>query len=167
MPFPLSTSMAAVAVAALAGDWDAVSLAMPKGLDYSAVIEPKTGYTLLHLACLHNQRAVVQALLRQPQLDVNATDYTGQSALHVACHYELLDIVEDLLAVPSLSIDLQDKDGYTALHVCMYHSQPTCATRLLAAGANPRLRSTDGETPSAIASALGKDGMLVPSVDAP
>ncbi|EQC26681.1 hypothetical protein SDRG_15519 [Saprolegnia diclina VS20] len=156
--------MAAVAVAALAGDWDAVSTAMPTDLDYNAAIEPKTGYTLLHQACLHNQRDIVQALLRQPQIDVNATDYCGQSALHIACHYELLDIVDDLLAAPSLSINLQDKDGYTALHVCMYHSQPTCAARLLAAGANPHVCSADGETPSAVASAIGKDDMMVSAV---
>lgn len=77
------------------------------------------GDTVLHLALIHEQWAIVNCLLEEISLDSNWTPY--------------LDIQNDL--------------GQTALHLAVIVDQSVCVRALLCNGANAELQERGGNTP--------------------
>jgi len=51
-----------------------------------------------------------------------------------------------LLSSPTIDLGTKDVTGFTALHLAAASKNPGCVRRLLAAGADPNLRTKDGDT---------------------
>lgn len=101
-------------------------------IDLQSLINPRTDRPLLHEACAKGKFSLVQFLIVDKQLDVNARDTAGHmiTPLHMACREGQEEIVRYLLSLihhdeknnnseqQELVVDVnaQDRDGYTALH---------------------------------------------------
>ncbi|XP_027983773.1 NF-kappa-B inhibitor epsilon [Eptesicus fuscus] len=89
------------------------------------------GDTLVHLAVIHEARAVLLCcldLLPQEVLDIQNNLY--QTALHLAVHLDQPGTVKALV-LKGASRMLQDRHGDTALHVACQRQHLTCARCLL------------------------------------
>ena len=89
--------------------------------------------------------AVVEALLAQPDIDVNATTPRGNTALIKAARNGHTAIVELLLAAGA-NVNAKDEDGYTALIDAASHAYIDLVRLLLAAGANVNANNDVGGT---------------------
>jgi len=93
------------------------------------------------------------------------------SPLHLAARYGHASVCAALCSEGGAWANARDSHGFAPLHYAALHNHPACAESLLAAGADPRLRSTsaaavgdkgnnqssssDGYTPAEIARAAG------------
>jgi ankyrin repeat protein len=73
-----------------------------------------SGFTPLHLACLHNNYEALEFLLRY-RADVHRLDRQGETALHMAAYRGLTHFASALLDAGS-NINQRGKNGETALH---------------------------------------------------
>src|SRR5690606_34238403 len=77
----------------------------------------KEGDSPLHGAIKHySSLPIVQALLANPNIDVNATDNEGNSLLHIAIKYHRLPIIKALLEDTRTEVNAKDNQGDSALH---------------------------------------------------
>lgn len=111
------------------------------------------GYTLLHLACNHNEHHysnVVSALLDR-RANPNVQDAVGFTPLHLAASHGHAICVTSILKARG-QIDMQDNRGFTALMVAAENGQIECAEILVRAGANLEITSFEHvETALAVA----------------
>ena len=76
----------------------------------------------MHLAVRNNHSGVVQLLLNQPGIDVNAQDKTGLTALHIACKEETDPaIFRILLNSHGIDPNLETSTGNTPIMVLLMH----------------------------------------------
>ena len=73
--------------------------------------------TCLMEAVRRNHQAVVNLLLAQPSIEVNAKDNSNRTALHYACHRgsSNIAILSKLLAVPGILVNERDSYGWTPI----------------------------------------------------
>lgn len=102
------------------------------------------GDTALHLAAAGGFTPVVEALL-DAGADVNAANGIGQTGLHNAVWEGQRDVVK-LLLKRGARTDIQSVDG-TPLFCAAVNGDAEAAALLLAAGAEPDARNSDGDTP--------------------
>ena len=107
-------------IAARKGDLGALKSLLKKD-DRLLNKEKRDGYTPLHLAACTDHYQVVQFLLDQPGLNVEArTKDKDQTALLIACFYGSKKTVETLLNEnDSCQADVKDVDDNNALHLCL------------------------------------------------
>jgi len=101
--------------------------------------DPTSGGTLLHESCEHQNYRLIQALA-EAGADLNAQEpYTGWTPLHLAVDID----------IDSVSQATRDVEGF--------NRELTFSTTilLLSLGADPNVRSYEGETPRDIASYYG------------
>jgi len=72
-------------------------------------------WTILICAVAENHIAIVDQLLRRPEIDVNAADEIQNTALHVAAERNRTRIVELLLRHPETQVNLKNYMGWTPL----------------------------------------------------
>ncbi|XP_052081431.1 E3 ubiquitin-protein ligase MIB2-like [Mytilus californianus] len=107
-------------IAARKGDLGAVKNLLKK--DRKLLNKEKSdGYTPLHLASCMDHHQVVQYLLDQPGINIDArTRDKGQTALLIACFYGSRKTADILLSEKyNCQIDIRDSDGNNALHLCL------------------------------------------------
>ena len=128
----------------------------PKYVNYH---DHHEGHTPLMLAAAHGHRAAVMALLARGA-DPRSADAHGKRPLDYAAVEGESVIVEMLLAAGALVTDT-DVHGLTALHQAASDvaGVPAIAP-LLAAGADPRARDLDGDTPLHYAAGVGSSDAL-------
>lgn len=86
---------------------------------------------------------------------LNARDYLKQTALMLATERNDVDMVSALVN-RNVDVDAQDSLGRTALHAAAKVGSNRCFEILLAAGANPTLRTYEGKTPAIFAAEFGR-----------
>ena len=104
-------------------------------------------WTCLMEAIWGSQEEVVDLLLAQPGLDVNAKNNNNSTALHYACEFDLysmdyacvirnrnrnIAILSKLLAVPEILVNERDSKGWTPIMRAIYSRKPE-AVRMMAA----------------------------------
>jgi len=70
--------------------------------------------TPLHVSCLKNQIRIVEFLLQQPGIKVNAQDYWGRTPLHYASRNNNLKMVSLLVDHKSIDVDVKNKNNNAA-----------------------------------------------------
>ncbi|GAA92342.1 ankyrin repeat protein [Aspergillus luchuensis IFO 4308] len=89
------------------------------------------GRTPLHCAAENGDDPVVQVLLTNEQLDVNARDHRKSTALHEAAWKGHLAVADLLLTKPNIDINVEDRYGCTPLWYATRHGHHNVALRLL------------------------------------
>ena len=107
-------------------------------------------YTCLMMATNGNEEEVVDLLLAQPNIEVNAKDNDKNStALHFACRTRTrnIAILGKLLAVPGILVNERDNNGWTPIMWAITYGKPE-AIRMMAAVEDVDLdvRSYDGRS---------------------
>ena len=92
----------------------------------------RNNWTCLMVAILGSQEEVVDLLLAQPGLDVNAKNDNNSTALHYACDKGNIAILSKLLAVPGILVNERDSDGGTPITWAIIYGKPE-AVRMMAA----------------------------------
>ena len=92
----------------------------------------RNNWTCLMVAILGSQEEVVDLLLAQPGLDVNAKNDNNRTALHYACDKGNIAILSKLLAVPGILVNERDSDGGTPITWAIIYGKPE-AVRMMAA----------------------------------
>ena len=94
----------------------------------------RNNWTCLMVAILGSQEEVVDLLLAQPGLDVNAKNDNNRTALHYACDKGNIAILSKLLAVPGILVNERDSDGWTPIMLAIYsEAVRVMAVRVMAA----------------------------------
>ena len=92
----------------------------------------RDNWTCLMRAIRGNHEEVVDLLLAQPGLDVNAKNNSNRTALHYACDKGNIAILSKLLAVPGILVNERDVDGLTPIMQAIHSRKPE-AVRVMAA----------------------------------
>jgi len=105
-----------------------------------------------------SSRGVATALV-DAEADVLHLNKKGQSTLHLAAHNGAYDAVAYLTEHEQLRhmIDLQDERGRTALHHAAARGHQGVVSRLMDVGADPRLKTNNGQTAMSLADAKDID----------
>jgi uncharacterized protein len=114
------------------------------------------GWTALHLAAHFGRFDVVDTLLARGA-DVHAwseNDMANQ-ALHAAAAGRAAEPIVARLLARGANVNATQRGGFTALHEAAFKNDRALANLLLAHGADPALRTSEGETAEAIATRLG------------
>lgn len=117
-------------------------------LDQGARIDHRDrhGRTALYLACCWDRRDVV-ALLLQRRANPTVAINEGVLPLMAAAGRGQAEVVRLLIREDGVDLDACDCWGQTALHWPALHGHPLVVNILLEAGADPRIRNKNGQTP--------------------
>lgn len=114
--------------------------------------------TPLHLASFRRvSRAVLDTLVDECGVDLNAVDSFGNTCCHIAATHNNVEMVRFCVEAGA---DLERRDvlGATPLHAACLEGCDETVSLLIAAGANVHTRREDGET--AVRASLGTAGMI-------
>jgi len=86
------------------------------------MVQDRSGYTLLHLACGGDLRfPVIPLLLAHPDVDINAKDDRGSTPFYWACLYGNTSCVRELLKDSRVEVNEPNNDGNTPLWWSAYY----------------------------------------------
>ena len=104
--------------------------------------------TPLHIAAEGGFLDVLNLLLSQPDIDVNASDLCSQTPLHLAAVFGRTFSVRLLLSHPKINVNCRDKWGKTPLHWAASRGHADVIVELLRMdGINVNVRDKRGDTP--------------------
>ena len=112
-----------------------------------------SGQSALTLAVRDNAGQVIEALLRHPQLDLNAPNHAGETALMLAALKGNLALVRRFVERGAAI----NQTGWSALHYAASGPDPQVAAWLLERGAELDARSPNGTTPLMMAARYGPE----------
>jgi ankyrin repeat protein len=113
------------------------------------------GFTALQLACHFDAAGAAALLIRAgADLTARATGAMDVQALHAAAAGPTGACIPLVLAAGA-PVDETQRGGFTALHEAATRSDRRLADLLLAAGADPTLRTDDGRSAADLATAAG------------
>ena len=113
----------------------------------------ESGQSALSLAVRERADHVIDALLKHPQLEVNAQNRVGETALMLAALQGRLDLVRRLLDRGAAVA----QEGWTPLHYAASGPDTQVVALLLARGAAIEARSPNGTTPLMMAARYGNE----------
>jgi len=130
-----------------------VKFLMEKGSDVAAV--NADGATPLHFACSQGSVPVLKALLKNKDININATDNNKTTPLHYAafnsnrgCVSTLLNHARDNFQVDinDVMLNCRDKEGSTPLHKAAFKGDQSIVQLFLDAGADINAADNEGAT---------------------
>ena len=136
---------AALRAAVLRDDASAVEHCLAAGANLATAVDG-TGASALHVAANLGLVAMTKLLLRHGA-PVNARTNFGSTPLHWANGVECCDV----LVLAGADVDAVNERHENALHWAAWYGTLEQVPRLVAAGADPRCRDLNGETPAEIA----------------
>lgn len=140
--------------AAAKGHLDVVKLLLTAKAN--ANIKDKSDRTALFHALEARYDDVADAIIAEPQLDLNARGKNGVTALISYVWRERSDVVKALLE-RGADLNLGDNDGDTALHGAAQAGNVEALRLLLSKGADPNVRNEIGGTPLMWAAVYGNE----------
>jgi 26S proteasome non-ATPase regulatory subunit 10 len=123
----------------------------------------------LHWAVSFGHLAIVQLLLSQPRIDIDATDGSGWTPLMMACSRRATDTsggaadsetLVSLLLSKDADPNMKNNAGQTALHFAASKANLDVAKALLARKATARVKDRRGQLPLHRAAAVGSVPMI-------
>ncbi|WEW59887.1 hypothetical protein PRK78_005368 [Emydomyces testavorans] len=97
------------------GDTTAISKAIKECRDSHAQSSSALGTSILHLAVQCAEPQVVEYVLSNSDVDINARDHDGNTPLHLAAQLGRLSVVKDLLDRPNINDSIANYHGQTPL----------------------------------------------------
>ena len=94
----------------LKGDIHKVRMVLARGVDTNKKVGTD-GWTALHAGAWKGHQEVVELLLKQPGISVNAAESKGRTALHYAANEGHQEVVALLLQQPEIVVNPTDNDG--------------------------------------------------------
>ena len=91
--------------------------------------------------------AMIQEILDQKQVDINAKDSTGRTALNLATFYNADPLIAKILIDAGADINEPDTFNETPLHNAISKQELVIAAMLLKKGANKRFENDQNITP--------------------
>lgn len=107
----------------------------------------KNNWTPLHLAAYHNHPDVMELLVKQDGIDVNARIAHKRTALHIAAENGFEKVVEKLLEAKGIEIDARDVDKRTPRHLAHYYQHFEVVQLLAKHGSDKNAVDKDGRKP--------------------
>ena len=132
-------------------DAGAVERLIQRGFDVNA--RDEKGQAALFLVLRDGSFKVAEALLRQPQLDIDAPNAVGETALMMAALKGHTDWARRLLERGAKL----EKTGWTPLHYAATGPEAALVAMLLDKGASINARSPNGSTPLMMAARYGSE----------
>lgn len=143
----------------------ALQMLIRAGADFNKANDD--GQTPLSAAAAEGKVKMVEILLSQPNIDMNATDTKRQTALHRASECDQTKCMKMLLArTPPADNDIADLNGNTALHLAAAKGNKIAAKMLLKGGwgrgdrdnkADINMQNKQANTPLALAAVGGSE----------
>jgi ankyrin repeat protein len=125
----------------------------------------------LRAAAQRGNVSLMEQLLKQKKLNIDARDGLGNTALHYSAHHDHPSTLVMLLEAGA-QVNVQNNAGETPLHKAVAKGSIPCIKALVEHGGDPKIESRDRKTPqrmakSAEAKALLKNVVLVsdPKID--
>jgi ankyrin repeat protein len=128
-----------------------VAQLLQRGFDPNA--HEEGGQTALGLAIREGSEQVIDVLLKEPQLQINAQNHAGETALMLAALKGRLETVRRLLERGAAV----DQAGWNALHYAAAGPEPQIVTLLLTRGASIEAPSPNGTTALMMAARYGSE----------
>ncbi|KAF6025232.1 hypothetical protein EB796_016442 [Bugula neritina] len=85
----------------------------------------------IHISVKERKYAIVQNLVKNPELDINLKDRDGNTPLHLAIKYFDANIFSLLLKHPDIDLNLKNKLGQTPLHIAAQCNRPSVLSLLM------------------------------------
>ena len=95
------------------------------------VAEPDEGYTALMYGATYNDASVIAALIRSPELNLNAQNRFGATALIVAVTVGATAAVQALVGEPAILLNVKAYNGLSAFGAAMKKGDPEILQILL------------------------------------
>ncbi|WP_165393843.1 ankyrin repeat domain-containing protein [Cardinium endosymbiont of Bemisia tabaci] len=95
-------------------------------------LSPVERNVMLHVVVKNGDVQAVEALLNNPEVDVNSKDKDGLTPLHVAACEGHVEVVKELLATKDIQLNLKDKDDKIPLHMAAQEGHVEVVKELLA-----------------------------------
>jgi ankyrin repeat protein len=111
------------------------------------------GKSLFYLACeaqakQYRDSELVDILVTQEKIDINARNSQESTPLHVACHLGLTATVASMLKKSPQAACFTNKQGFTPLHIAIISQQKECIQKLLSHNISTiNHQDYDGNTP--------------------
>ncbi len=118
-----------------------------QGHDFSLVVRPETGTTLLHDAAWYGDAQTVAAVAHFS--NINAQDYEGETALFLAVQqakHEIISLLLEMNADPNIQAEIDEYLNQTPLHYAIADNHDAQAVRLLIPYSDLSAVDSDGNT---------------------
>lgn len=115
-------------------------------LDGAEIHADSFGNTPLHQSCYNGHSEAVKAMLRNPDIEVDAKNDAGETPLYIAVRENNLYIAE-LLLKEGADAKQQNDSGESLLHLAARQRKPHMVDTLVKHGADVDARNRSGETP--------------------
>lgn len=127
-----------------------VNLLLQSGAD--VLLTDIQGYNILHLATFDGNVFLLTILLHQ-NIPIDSPDLQGHTCLMWAAYKGYPSCV-DLFLRWGASVSITDDNGFTALHWALVKGSHSCIQKLLEYGSDRFVATSDGKTPSTIATEM-------------
>lgn len=165
-PIPVIDAGDEFCSAVIANDLAKVKKMIRRGEDINK--KTKLGFTPLYLAAFYGYSKVLKYLLRQDEIEVDATiKYNGETVLHAAIMQGKYEIVENLIRCSGRSLEIKDMYGKTPLHyaVLLAESSNLDSIKILnlvaAKSDNIDARDNEGNTALHYAASSGSSAAII------